>query len=71
MWEVVYHGTANECLMILHICEHETFCIVVKTFRIMAVFSLILSMTGKITFQTSKAILLHVEFSRILSNFTQ
>ena len=30
-----------------------------------AVFSLILSMIGKINFQTSKAILLSVEFSRI------
>ena len=33
------------------------------------VFSLILSMTGKINFQTGKAILLPVEFSRIPSNF--
>ena len=32
-------------------------------------FSLILSMTGKLNFQTSKAILLPVEFSRIPSNF--
>ena len=34
-----------------------------------AVFSLILSMIGKIDFQTGKAILLPVEFSRIPSNF--
>ena len=33
------------------------------------VFSLILSTTGKINFQTGKAILLPVEFSRIPSNF--
>ena len=36
-----------------------------------AVFSLILSKTSKINFQTSKAILLSVEFSRIRSNFKQ
>ena len=33
------------------------------------VFSLILRMTGKLNFQTGKAILLPVEFSRIPSNF--
>ena len=33
------------------------------------VFSIILSMTGKRNFQTSKAILLQDEFSRIPSNF--
>ena len=32
---------------------------------LLAVFSLILSMTGKVKFQTGKAILLPVEFSRI------
>ena len=36
-----------------------------------SVFSFILSMTGKINFQTGKAILLPVEFSRIPSNFKQ
>ena len=36
---------------------------------IFPVFSRILSMTGKINFQTGKAILLLVEFSRIPSNF--
>ena len=36
-----------------------------------SVFSLILSITGKINFQTGKAILLPVEFSRIPSNFKQ
>ena len=33
------------------------------------VFSIILSMTGKINFQTGKAILLQAEFLRIPSNF--
>ena len=33
------------------------------------VFSLILRMTGKLNFQTGKAILLPVEFSRIPRNF--
>ena len=36
-----------------------------------AVFSLILSMTGKINFQTSKAVLLQVELSRIPINFNR
>ena len=40
-----------------------------SVFLASAVFSLILSMTGKINFQSGKAILLPVEFSRIPSNF--
>ena len=36
-----------------------------------SVFSYILSMTGKINFETGKAILLPVEFSRIPCNFKQ
>ena len=38
-------------------------------YRVTPVFSLILSMTGKINFQTGKAIFLLVEFSRIPSKF--
>ena len=36
-----------------------------------SVFSYILSMTGKINFETGKAILLPIEFSRIPCNFKQ
>ena len=39
--------------------------------KLMSVFSFTLSMTGKINFQTGKAILLQVEFSRIPINFKQ
>ena len=40
----------------------------IQSVRQITVFSLILSMTGKINFQTSKAILLLVKFSRIPRN---
>ena len=39
--------------------------------KLISVFSLILSMTGNINFQTGKVILLQVEFSRIPINFKQ
>ena len=39
--------------------------------KLISVFSLILSMISKINFQTGKAILLQVEFSRIPINFKQ
>ena len=45
------------------------FIILIHDHALRVVFSLILNMIGKIDFQTGKAILLHVEFSRIPSNF--
>ena len=56
---------------ILHIHLHVSFEKFICSRNILPylVFSLILSMTGKINFQTGKAILLPVEFSRIPSKF--